>query len=566
MKRSSPAPGIIQLRQSRQTFELLSVEALRSIILYVQPNDLPTLAAVNRHLRRTVPVCVDFEAAKHHLEARHHALEQPSVKQVLQGWHFDHPLLFEHTVAAIARYGLSETKEVIGKFTWDQATIDDTSEDVRLRRVAAVRTVVRKRLWPNQQQQQEDAFKNLLVEAATTAAHLRSLDLLAELRERFPLEMAADFNSTPYRAFIFGCARVGFKEGLALIPANHPILSEQESDGSSFKLLDLAVASGNLECVKLLHEQGALVNGDILKLPFAKYHDDTCEINSDVLQFLLEHGAETETCINHRGLTPLDCVAEKGHVQVLNILLAHGASCEAYDRRGCTALYLAASNGHSECIHALLNAGANVNARAFDGKTPLMAANDGGHLDAARILREHGGFVYTTAPSALPPVYAAVNTNDTELLRSLVEDGADLSAPDYMSQPPLHYALGRGNTEAATILLEAGADPNLRCWGKRTALHYLPENCEGSEATELLARMLESGVDLNAKDLDGLTALHLSARFGSYDLMLQLLQTEGIDTTVIAYDGNSWGDIALESDAIYEWLEIDDHAAQLVDL
>src|SRR5215471_1221461 len=56
------------------------------------------------------------------------------------------------------------------------------------------------------------------------------------------------------------------------------------------------------------------------------------------------------------------------------MLLDHGANMEAADAKGRTALLLAAEKGHNEIIQILLGANANIEAIDKDGRTPLMLA------------------------------------------------------------------------------------------------------------------------------------------------------------------------------------------------
>ncbi|KAJ3090729.1 hypothetical protein HDU96_003335, partial [Phlyctochytrium bullatum] len=41
---------------TRPTLNVLPVEILREVLFYLHPNDLPFLAAVNRHLNNAVPI------------------------------------------------------------------------------------------------------------------------------------------------------------------------------------------------------------------------------------------------------------------------------------------------------------------------------------------------------------------------------------------------------------------------------------------------------------------------------------------------------------------------------
>ena len=54
------------------------------------------------------------------------------------------------------------------------------------------------------------------------------------------------------------------------------------------------------------------------------------------------------------GLTALMIASEGGHVDVLNMLLKHGANVNESDENGVTALFYASCKGHTAAVGALL--------------------------------------------------------------------------------------------------------------------------------------------------------------------------------------------------------------------
>lgn len=104
---------------------------------------------------------------------------------------------------------------------------------------------------------------------------------------------------------------------------------------------------------------------------------------------LLEKGADMEavgqgTCM----FTPLHEAAWNGKTDVVRWLLEHGAKVTATAGHGETALHLAAQGGHADVIRALLAAGADVHARDGSGKTALDIATAKGQVTCAGLLRQ----------------------------------------------------------------------------------------------------------------------------------------------------------------------------------
>jgi ankyrin repeat protein len=64
------------------------------------------------------------------------------------------------------------------------------------------------------------------------------------------------------------------------------------------------------------------------------------------------------------GLTALHLSAQNGHLEIVKLLLEHGADVKAKTELFCeTTLHLAARNGHFEIVKLLLEHGADVNAK-----------------------------------------------------------------------------------------------------------------------------------------------------------------------------------------------------------
>lgn len=88
-----------------------------------------------------------------------------------------------------------------------------------------------------------------------------------------------------------------------------------------------------------------------------------------------------QTYAKFHGKTPLHAAAARGHYQVTELLLDHGANVQAQDEDGNTPLHLAAIGGHDDLVIVLLSRDADPTIRNSDGNTPLHIASIGGHED-----------------------------------------------------------------------------------------------------------------------------------------------------------------------------------------
>jgi ankyrin repeat protein len=89
--------------------------------------------------------------------------------------------------------------------------------------------------------------------------------------------------------------------------------------------------------------------------------------------------------------TPLHKAAQKGHREVVVVLLENGADLMARNRLGQTALHQAALGGHPETVEYLIVEGAELNTRDSGGCTPLDLAvlQRGVRSPVVKVLRDH---------------------------------------------------------------------------------------------------------------------------------------------------------------------------------
>jgi ankyrin repeat protein len=78
--------------------------------------------------------------------------------------------------------------------------------------------------------------------------------------------------------------------------------------------------------------------------------------------------------------------AEKGHVDVVTLLLNYGAQPDMRDRDGITAIMYASFHGHAGAVEALLNSGADASYQNQAGRTALQLAKSSGFADVVNTI------------------------------------------------------------------------------------------------------------------------------------------------------------------------------------
>lgn len=302
-----------------------------------------------------------------------------------------------------------------------------------------------------------------------------------------------------------------------------------------------AAIENNGETVRVLAEAGARLNdrSTVLEFPEFKW------ITSGMVSTSLPRG----------GWTALMYSARQGATEAARALVAAGADPDATDPEGTTALILAIVNTHFDYAAALIGLGADLNAADVTGMTALYAAVD----------------VHTLGPMLSRPVPQLTDRlNAADIVKLLLDRGA---RPDPRLKRPIlgrHHdsgdpSLGEGTTplmraaksgdvQVVRMLLDAGANPALTqrdytnalmiavAGGGRPSQYARPPT--EAEALEAVKACLARGVDVNAFNANGQTALHLAAARGANSIVSYLAE-QGASLTTKNKQGRTPLEVAL---------------------
>ena len=244
----------------------------------------------------------------------------------------------------------------------------------------------------------------------------------------------------------------------------------------------------------------------------------------DIVKFLItEHSQD----VNARGFdleeTPLHVASRRGHADIAQLLLEHGADRNAQNNKSHTPLHLSSDCGHVAVVRILLDHGADKEAQDIFGRNPLSDASARGHAEVAQVLLEHGADVNTKDSFNRTPLYYA---EGEEVARVLLKHGADTNIIDIDGQTPLHMLSNVGRVGAARVLLEHGVDANIRGASNATPLHLVSSSSynwgEGGTAAVRLLHQYEC--DIHARDNNGRTPFMIAAELRHFDIMEVLLE------------------------------------------
>jgi ankyrin repeat protein len=253
---------------------------------------------------------------------------------------------------------------------------------------------------------------------------------------------------------------------------------------------------------------------------------------------------------------------------------------------GQTALLYAARDGQIDAARALIEAGADVNQSNSEEKTtPLVMAIMNGHFDLGKMLLDHGAdpnlanvwglaALYATidvqwAPYAWfpQPITSQEKITHFDLMKALIAKGADVNAKlgkkiwvrsfgdrswaDPVGATPFWRAAQSDDVAAMKLLVTSGADPKIATAAGDTALMvaaglgWAPNNTTvvPDSWKAAVEYCIELGLDVNAVDARGYTALHGVAFRGDNDL-IKFLVAKGAKTDVKTKTGDTIADMA----------------------
>ena len=230
--------------------------------------------------------------------------------------------------------------------------------------------------------------------------------------------------------------------------------------------------------------------------------------------------------------TLLHAAVDRGHLDVVLLLLDRGAGVESRGSQHQTPLYTASSRGHVEVVQSLLDRGADPNAQCDDydvlelNWTPLLVASEKGGVEIARVLLEHGAEVHHRDNFGTSPLHIALRHDSGDLSRLLLDHGANPNTTDIWDNTALYVASVSGQIAVVPLLLEYGARMGIQDVLGYTLLHEAVT--WGGGRLEVMRLLLDHGADTNAHTEDGWTVLHWAANFG-HPQAVEVLLKRGAD-------------------------------------
>ena len=216
-------------------------------------------------------------------------------------------------------------------------------------------------------------------------------------------------------------------------------------------------------------------------------------------------------------------------LNITKLLIHKGVNANVQNRNGTTALQLACENGNSGIAKMLLENDSDINLVDNECNNALhyvfKSRQNRHHL--IKLLIDKGIYVNSQNKNGTSPLQLASKFGDYEAVKELLDCNASIYVVDNVNDNSLHYALSwKCNTDVIKLLINRGIDVNAQNTNGTTALHL---TCENSNY-EVAQKLVENHACVKILDDDNNTALHyMSKSWKNNQNIVRLLIGEGLD-------------------------------------
>lgn len=285
-------------------------------------------------------------------------------------------------------------------------------------------------------------------------------------------------------------------------------LSLKDTDKDGNTAFNYAAKTGDLNLLKALVEKGIKYNDNALIIAAQGNRRESNPI--EVYQYLVETLKLKPAAVSADGESVLHFLVTKPkQTEIINYFLAKGVDINKTDKQGNTVLMKAASaRENTEALELVLPKVKNINIQNTRGESALTFAIQSGTPKAVEILLNNGADT------------KIVNKDGNNLGTALIQ-----SYRPQMNRGPEAANASKQDPFALKMKLLQDKGLNLASAQKdgSTLYHFaLLKN-----DLNLLKKLADLNIDVNAKNKEGLTALHKAAMIAKDDVILKYLISIG---------------------------------------
>ena len=334
-------------------------------------------------------------------------------------------------------------------------------------------------------------------------------------------------------------------------PARKRRRGSKYSDDPPRELLEVIANGDAVVLNRVLQEMSSIERACVLKAATVNSHSLGCArgdtalhyavsldyCSCDVLNCLIENGADVNVRKEYSKRTPLMIAAHCKNLNAVEFLLKHGAIVDVQDKRNKSSLHygvegaLLSGDTSFDVVSCLLNHGADLNAPMNGKYTALMMACRSQHVRLVKFLLQQGANVQVKDKDGKTALHFACELTFTwkpascDLLNCLTENGADINALRKDNRTPLMVASSCGGVDQITFLIKRGANVHLQDKNGDTALHHAARNMNNS--LEIVCALTAAGASQMCNN-QGLTPLLVASSTGNNAAVEELLKNQEV--------------------------------------
>ena len=334
-------------------------------------------------------------------------------------------------------------------------------------------------------------------------------------------------------------------------PARKRRRGSKYSDDPARELLEVIANGDAVVLNRVLQEMSSIERACVLKAATVNSHSLGCArgdtalhyavsldyCSCDVLNCLIENGADVNVRKEYSKRTPLMIAAHCKNLNAVEFLLKHGAIVDVQDKRNKSSLHygvegaLLSGDTSFDVVSCLLNHGADINAPMNGKYTALMMACRSQHVRLVKFLLQQGANVQVKDKDGKTALHFACELTLTwkpascDLLNCLTENGADINALRKDNRTPLMVASSCGGVDQITFLIKRGANVHLQDKNGDTALHHAARNMNNS--LEIVCALTAAGASQMCNN-QGLTPLLVASSIGNNAAVEELLKNQEV--------------------------------------
>lgn len=307
-------------------------------------------------------------------------------------------------------------------------------------------------------------------------------------------------------------------------------LKDTDADGNT--AFNYAARSGDLTLLKLLLEKGVKHTDNALIFAAQGTRRDITPL--ETYKYLVEDLKIKPTATNKAGETALHLLVSKpNQTEIINYFLSKGVDSNLADNEGNTPFMIAASAKETSALELLLPLVKNINTQNLKGESALTMAVKSGTNEAVSLLLNKGanakvidkdgnnlGFYliqsYRPQMGGMSPNPDSSTTRQDPFetkMKLLQDKGLNLASPQKDGNTLYHFALLKNDLT-------------------------------------LLQKIANLNIDINAKNKDGLTALHKAAMISKDDVILKYLISIGAKNNIKTDFDETTYDLAQENETL----------------